>query len=322
MRSTTLLVLQLSVYLGCAIKSDIARTSEERSDMYDCHPSIYATRLGIECDMEGDENAFLLTVAVARCRMPEEWAPHWKCDHSSLRGVRKCLQQDVDELVFSTLLEIYYEVFSYCMNKVSGDSIHILSDLANDLKRVTEENKRLQQEQEQLTRETAEHTEETASLLKQTLQAVHQLSGTRLTASRLVKDVSELLTTFTRMGNAIDGSGEQINPGENRYTSSNQRTLESELQKLRHHLVHRATSRSRRRKNGLDEKTLTIIYIWTVVSVLLSLRRSRITDFLFDLGLFAMLFFLSGWLRSIILKLVFRIMFFIVYICVPRDPDD
>ena len=254
--------------------------------------------------------------------MPEEWAPNWKCKNSNVQEVRRCLEETIDEMVFATLVEIYYEVFEYCMNKVSADSIHIMSDMAEQLNRATAENQRLQEEQVRLVEEASKEAAESDTLLKQSLTAVHALLDTRHFTSRLMKDVSNLFTTFANVEYAIDGtSNELVAPGENVDDGSVRSTLENELKRLRHELVGRAKWRAGRRQSVITERTLTIIYIWTALLILLSTRRSRAVDFLYDLCLFVIIFVLSGWLRSIILKLAFRIFCFILYICVPRDSD-
>lgn len=301
-----------------SIPSPIKTTAidEQADDMYDCHPSIHAKRLGIECDMEGDENAFLLTVAVARCRMPDDWEPSWKCKSTNLQEIRKCLAQDTNEVVFATLLEIYYEVFTYCMNKVSADSVHIMSDLANDLNRVTQENKRLQQEQVKLAEQAANDAKETAHFLKNSWIALQQLLTTRQMASRLVRDASGIFTTFQEMDQAMDGGSDASTFS--RTKNVKRGSLENELGKLKFELVERAKWKARQRKTIINERTLSTMYLWSVVIFLLSARRGRFTDFLFDLGLFAMLFFISGWLNSIILKLSFRVVVLILYLCVPK----
>jgi len=60
----------------------------------------------------------LLTVAVARCRMPEEWAPEWKCTANNIAEIQRCLKEETSSMIYQVLGKIYFEVARFCKQEV------------------------------------------------------------------------------------------------------------------------------------------------------------------------------------------------------------
>eukprot|EP00171_Calliarthron_tuberculosum_P015948 IDg15948t1 len=177
---------------GCASATSLGMEVSDgmsRSDSYDCYPDVYAKRLGIQCDMEGDESAIILSVALVKCRMPAAWAPNWKCGSGSISALQKCLRQETSPVVFALLAEKYFEVFEYCSKKVSESSMDILVDLAGSLSESSAKSQQLQKEQADLVEEVKHSAESAFKLQKDSSDAVKELLEARRSAVTLADDL-------------------------------------------------------------------------------------------------------------------------------------
>lgn len=312
MSSISILVLVISMFAFAQAhtSSSIVENAygDQELDMYDCHPDVHATRLGIQCDMEGDENALLLAAAIVRCRMPENWAPNWKCSSNSIDDVRTCLQKSTDEAVFTMLAEVYFEVFEYCSKKVSAASIDLLYELSKSVEKSSKQSKKLKNEKTDLIKQIQLHIKHTEILQKDSVDVVDELLDARKAAIKFIDELEGVVNQFadlTNQGTTTDNSQAVAVPGidglnaehPSSENSDDGDSLSDIMQSLSMILPERSV-----REDKISEKEYLLLYIVGVLSISLAMRKGTMCLRLCDILGFSLVYYTLNMLHTSALK--------------------